>query len=176
MSAPTVTERLVGFMRDWAARGLPPDIPHEANRLLVNQLKASVGATGHPAARILHDWAQATGGGSDDAHVLWFGGRLRTEQACMINAALFEVLDFNETYIPTFQHAVSGVLPAVLAQAEAGGNTGREVLIALALGDRGRTRLRAHPYAERLLPGLHSGGDHRRDRGGGGLFTAHGPR
>jgi 2-methylcitrate dehydratase PrpD len=52
----------------------------------------------------------------------------------MVNAALFEVLDFNETYIPTFQHAVSGVLPAVLAVAERDGQSGREVLTALALG------------------------------------------
>jgi len=85
-----------------------PEVIHEARRLLINQLKASVGATDHPAVEILLRWALETGGASNDAHVLWFGGRMAAEQACVINAALFEVLDFNETYIPTFQHAVRG--------------------------------------------------------------------
>ena len=52
----------------------------------------------------------------------------------MVNGALFEVLDFNDTYIPCFMHAVSGVLPAVLAAAEAGGHGGKPMLTALALG------------------------------------------
>jgi 2-methylcitrate dehydratase PrpD len=134
MTALTVSERLVAFTREWSTRGVPPEVIHEARRLLINQLKASVGATDHPAVEILLRWALETGGASNDAHVLWFGGRMAAEQACVINAALFEVLDFNETYIPTFQHAVSGVLPAVLAQAEARGNTGHELLAALALG------------------------------------------
>jgi 2-methylcitrate dehydratase PrpD len=134
MTTLTVTERLVAFMREWCARGVPDDVLHEANRLLVNQLKASICATDHPAVRILHKWALQTTGKSADAQVLWFGDRLSAEQACVVNAALFEVLDFNETYIPTFQHAVSGVLPAVLASAEATGASGHDVLRALALG------------------------------------------
>lgn len=130
----TVSERLVAFMRRWTREGLPQGVTHEANRLLINQLKASISAVGHPAVSILHNWARASGGESDEAQVVWLGGRLSAEHACMVNAALFEVLDFNETYIPTFQHAVSGVLPAVMASAEANGNSGAEVLEALALG------------------------------------------
>jgi 2-methylcitrate dehydratase PrpD len=131
----TVSERLVAFVREWRSRGLPPPVLHEANRLLINQLKASVGAIDHPAVAILHRWAKAyapaAGAG---AHVIWLGGTLAPEQACVVNGALFEVLDFNETYIPTFQHAVSGVLPAILAEGEALGSSGRAVLEALALG------------------------------------------
>ncbi len=134
MTEATVTDRLVAFVREWLGRGVPESVLHEAKRLLVNQLKASVGATDHPAVRILHSWATGQSAPGGDAHILWFGGRVALEQAAVVNAALFEVLDFNETYIPTFQHAVSGVLPAVLAVAEAGGNSGHQVLTALALG------------------------------------------
>ena len=129
----TVSERLVAFVRAQQAAGVPQQATHEANRLIVNQLKASVGARDEAAVRILHDWAKVAGAGGS-ARVLWFGDALAPEHACMVNAALFEVLDFNETYIPTFQHAVSGVLPAVLATAEAGGQSGLAVLEALALG------------------------------------------
>jgi 2-methylcitrate dehydratase PrpD len=134
MTGATVTDRLVAFIRHWQHKGVPETVLHEANRLLVNQLKASVGAMDHPAVRILHGWATSQTAPGGDAHILWFGCRAAPEQAAVVNGALFEVLDFNETYIPTFQHAVSGVLPAVLAAAEAGGNSGHQVLTALALG------------------------------------------
>jgi 2-methylcitrate dehydratase PrpD len=135
--AATVSERLIAFVRAQQAAGVPPHAAHEANRLIVNQLKASVCARDEAAVRILRDWTLKVGRpaqGDPSARVLWFGDVLAPEHACMVNAALFEVLDFNETYIPTFQHAVSGVLPAVLATAEATGASGREMLDALALG------------------------------------------
>ena len=120
MTTVSVSERLVAFMREWAARGVPDHAMHEATRLILNQLKASVGAADHPTVRILHDWAVA-GGKGGEAHVLWLGTPTGAEQAAIVNGALFEVLDFNDTYIPCFMHAVSGVLPAVLAVAERGG-------------------------------------------------------
>ncbi|HEY8539926.1 MAG TPA: MmgE/PrpD family protein [Steroidobacteraceae bacterium] len=133
MSALSVTERLVAFAREWATRGVPDDVLHEANRLLINQLKASVGAVDHEAVRILHDWSTRNGAGND-AHVLWLGTGTSKAEAAAVNAALCEVLDFNDTYIPCFMHAVSGVLPAVLAVAETTERSGRDVLSALALG------------------------------------------
>ena len=57
----TVSERLVSFARDWSVRGVPEDSIHEAKRLLLNQLKASVGATDLEAVRLLHAWAQPSG-------------------------------------------------------------------------------------------------------------------
>jgi 2-methylcitrate dehydratase PrpD len=128
----SVCARLAAFARAQLDAGVPGHVRHEANRLLLNQLKASVGAATHPAVGILHDWAVGSRGA--EASILWLGGRTSAEHACMVNAALFEVLDFNETYIPTFQHAVSGVLPAALAVAERDGHSGRATLDALALG------------------------------------------
>jgi len=131
MSA-TVSQRLARFLVEGAATGVPDRVTHEAKRLLLNQLKASVGATSHPAIRLIHDWA--TDGGSGAASVLWFGTAATPQQAAMVNGALYEVLDFHDTYIPCFMHAVSAVLPAVMALAEARGATGKALLTALALG------------------------------------------
>lgn len=133
MKPATVSERLVSFVREWSALGVPDNVLHEANRLLINQLKASVGATDHAAVRILHEWVLREELPAR-AHVLWFGTPTSPAQAAVVNGALFEVLDFNDTYIPCFMHAVSGVLPAVLATAEITGRNGHEVLTALALG------------------------------------------
>ena len=111
LTPASVSERLVAFMREWHVRGVPDAVLHETQRLVLNQLKASVGATDHKAVRILHDWATAVPAPEPAAQVLWFGTRATPQNAAVVNGALFEVLDFHDTYIPTFMHAVSGVLP-----------------------------------------------------------------
>jgi 2-methylcitrate dehydratase PrpD len=130
----TVSERLVQFLLASAQRGLPDDVLHEAKRLFLNQIKASVGATNHPAIRLLHDWVTADISGKGGAHIHWFGTETTPQQAAIVNGAFYEVLDFHDTYIPCFMHAVSAVLPAVLALAEVRNATGREFLTSLALG------------------------------------------
>ena len=134
MSDLSVSERLVAFIRQQTKDGVPAEPLHEATRLLVNQLKASVGAMDHPAVGILRDWAMEAPATGALSNVLWFGDRIGPEHAAAINGALFEVLDFNETYIPCFMHAVSGVLPSVLAQAQICGASGRQTIEALTLG------------------------------------------
>ncbi len=109
----TVSQTLARFLRDTI---VPDDVLHETKRLILNQLKASVGAKDHPAIRILHDWATKDGGTGASVH--WYGTTTTPSAAAMVNGALYEVLDFHDTYIPCFMHAVSAVLPAVLALAE----------------------------------------------------------
>lgn len=129
----TVSEALVAFMQEYAEKGVPDRAFHETKRLILNQLKASVGAHDHPAVTILRNWAELSGS-IGKAHILWHGDAVSAESAAVVNGALFEVLDFNDTHIPTYQHAVSGVLPAVLALAEVDGHSGRDVVNALAIG------------------------------------------
>lgn len=130
----SVSERLVDFAIGWKKRGVPQDIMHEAKRLLLNQLKASVGATGSDAVRILHEAIPPPRPDQAPATVLWLGTKTTQEDAALVNGALFEVLDFHDTYIPCYMHATSAVLPAVIALAEECGCSGREAVEALALG------------------------------------------
>ena len=130
---PSVSERLVAFARRVQAEGVPQDALHEAQRLLINQLKASVGATDHPACERLRQWA-VDAGSRGDASLLWYSGKVSAEHAAIVNGALFEVLDFNDTYIPCFMHATSGVLPAAFAAAELHQCSGAALVEALAIG------------------------------------------
>ena len=130
----SVSERLTAFIRQGMAAGVPDKVAREAKRLLLNQFKASVGAGDHPAVRLMHDWAKDQGTAAKPGTVLWLGTQVSPAQAAVVNGALFEVLDFHDTYIPCFMHAVSGVLPAILAAAEVGGQSGRQFVNALALG------------------------------------------
>jgi 2-methylcitrate dehydratase PrpD len=130
----TVSERLACFAHEWRARGVPGEVAHEAKRLVLNQLKASVGATEHPVIGALEAYVRRQAPGARGAHMLWLGTETGVEGAALVNGALFEVLDFHDTYIPCFMHAVSAVLPAVLALAESTGASGADFVTALALG------------------------------------------
>jgi 2-methylcitrate dehydratase PrpD len=130
----TVSGRLVTWMRSAQASGLPEEVRHETRRLILNQFKASVAATDQQAILLLHDWALAEAQGGSGAHVHWFGTSLPPALAAMVNGALYEVLDFHDTYIPCYMHAVSGVLPAALAAAETNANSGHDLITALAIG------------------------------------------
>lgn len=133
----TVAQRLAHFIAERNAGdggGVPAAARHEAARLLLNQLKASVGATSHPAIGALHGWVAEKGATGRPASVLWLGTAVPAEDAAALNGALFEVLDFNETHIPTYVHSTSAVAPAALAEAERHGVSGRRFLDALAVG------------------------------------------
>ena len=130
----TVSQKLAAFLCDGMAQGIPADVLHESKRLVLNQLKASIGATEHPAIAKLHDWATTCVGGVGAAHVHWLGTATTPQAAAIVNGAFYEVLDFHDTYIPCFMHAVSAVLPAVFALAEVRRASGKDFLTALALG------------------------------------------
>ncbi|MEQ8509906.1 MAG: MmgE/PrpD family protein [Rhodospirillaceae bacterium] len=130
----SVSERLIDFAFEWKERGVPEHVTHEAKRLLLNQLKASVGATQTETVRILHESIAPPRPDQKPAHVIWLGTQTTQEDAALVNGALYEVLDFHDTYIPCYMHATSAVLPAVMAAAEGRSKSGKEVIEALALG------------------------------------------
>lgn len=130
----TVSRHLAEFLVAGMDGGVPHEVLHEGKRLLLNQLKASIGATTHPAIQRLHGWATTSAGGTGAAHVHWLGTATTPQAAALVNGAFYEVLDFHDTYIPCFMHAVSAVLPAVFALAEVRRSSGRDFLTALVLG------------------------------------------
>lgn len=130
----TASDRLTNFVLVAMGNGVPEHVLHEVKRLLLNQLKASVGAIEHDGIQMLNAWAGGSSASPGTAHVVWLGTATRTERAAFVNGALFDVLDFNDVHMPTYIHAVSAVLPAALAVAEEGGHSGYELLASLALG------------------------------------------
>ena len=160
VEAATVTERLASFVTGWAARGLPPEVTHEAKRLIINNLKASVRARDHDFVNILLAGTESVDG-AVGAHVLWHGAVISAEQAVLINSVQMEVFDFNETHVPTYVHLSSPVLPAVLASGELVAAHGGQLLDALALGIEVElavsTMLMPTAYQRGFLPGVIAG-------------------
>ena len=132
-ASATATGRLAGFLVGMRTERLPGDVEHQARRLLLNAAAASLAGHDHPAVERLREWAiDGDGGGS--ARLLWHGDRVGGDRAALVNGAMLEVLDFNETHIEAFVHPTAPVWPAVQATAELSGTSLADALTALALG------------------------------------------
>ena len=129
----SVTERLARFATAHRGGRLPGAVEHQARRLLLNAAAASLAGHGHPAIERLREWA-IDGAATGAARLLWHGDRISGDRAALVNGAMLEVLDFNETHIEAFVHPTASVWPAVQATAELAGASLADALTALALG------------------------------------------
>ena len=132
-ASATATGRLAGFLVDMRTERLPGVVEHQARRLLLNAAAASAAGHDHPAIERLRGWAiDGVAGGA--ARLLWHGDRVGGDRAALVNGAMLEALDFNETHIEAFVHPTAPVWPAVQATSELSGASLADALRALALG------------------------------------------
>lgn len=132
-ASQTVTERLARFVTAHRGDRLPRTVEHQARRLLLNAAAASVAGHDHPAIERLRGWA-TDGAAGGAARLLWHGDRVGGDRAALVNGAMLEVLDFNETHVEAFVHPTAPVWPAVQATAELSDASLADALRALALG------------------------------------------
>jgi 2-methylcitrate dehydratase PrpD len=128
-----VTEELAKWAVATPWDALPAKVTHQAKRSLMNFF--AVALTGCRDATIetaLASLAAFSAGGQ--ATVIGRRERLDALSAAFINAAGANVLDFCDTHVPTAIHPTAPLVPALLALAEMQVVRGRDLLLALVLG------------------------------------------
>ena len=128
-----VTEILARWAVGTPREALPAAVAHQAKRSLMNFF--AVALTGCRDATIettLASLAAFSAGGQ--ATVIGRRERLDPLSAAFINAAGANVLDFCDTHVPTAIHPTAPIVPALLALAEMRRVSGRDLLLALVLG------------------------------------------
>ena len=132
---PGVTQDLARFIVDTGWSKIPPDIAHEAKRALVNYFAVALaGCRGGPVEIALQSLASFSG--REQATVIGRGERVDALSAAFLNAASANVLDFDDTHVPTAIHPTAPVAPALFALAELRPVTGRDLLAAGKGGER----------------------------------------
>jgi 2-methylcitrate dehydratase PrpD len=135
-----VTERLAGFLARARWEEVPASLRHEAKRTLLNHLGTALGgcrdAAVEHALAVLGEFS-----GAAEATVIGRAERTDVLNAAFLNAAAANVLDFDDTHLPTVIHPAAPVAPAVLALAERGRVSGPAFLHALVLGIETECRL-----------------------------------
>lgn len=128
-----VTENLAKWATATSWDAVPAAVAHQAKRSLMNFF--AVALTGCRDATIETTLASlAAFSCGDQATVIGRRERLDALSAAFINAAGANVLDFCDTHVPTAIHPTAPLVPALLALAEMQPVGGRDLLLALVLG------------------------------------------
>lgn len=133
-----ISSRLASFVADTPAEAIPESVRHDAKRAILNNFAAGFGGCRDVAIDAMIA-VIAPLSGRPLASVMGRPERLGMLDAAWVNAAIANVLDFDDTHLATVIHPTSPIAPALLALAEARAAEGRpiagcDVLDAFALG------------------------------------------
>ncbi|MDR2564644.1 MAG: MmgE/PrpD family protein [Bifidobacteriaceae bacterium] len=127
----------------WAASFRLEDAPEpaitHARKALLNSVATAVGGAELPHTRFALAAARALGAQPTEvrpgaAHAIYDGRALSAGQAAFVNGVMVNALGQEETHLPSGTHAAETTAPTVLAQGEALGASGRQVLEAFIVG------------------------------------------
>lgn len=76
----------------------------------------------------------AAQGGAGQASAVGVIPKIPAAQAAFVNGVLAHSLDYDDTHLPSVVHPSASVIPAVLAAAQANGDSGEDVIRAIAIG------------------------------------------
>jgi 2-methylcitrate dehydratase PrpD len=129
----TTSQALGRFAVVTPTAAIPAAIQHEAKRALVNYAGAALGAWRDPAAADLLAAMRSFSTGAE-ATVIGSSERLDMMGAAFLNAANANLLEFDDTHMPTIIHPSAPVAPAVFALAERQATSGGDALAAFVFG------------------------------------------
>lgn len=135
-----VTERLAAFAAEARYDDLPPQVAHQAKRSLLNFFAAALTGCRHPTMETARACLADFSGGRA-ATLIGRRERIDPLAAAFLNAGGANVLDFCDTHARTAIHPTAPVLPALLSLAELRPVSGRELLLALVLGQEVECRV-----------------------------------
>lgn len=128
-----LSRKLAAFVAGSRLDAVPEQVREHAIRAILNGFGTALGGSGDQAIVRLADAFGAVAAGG--THVVIGRSAPRDMQtATFLNAASMNVLDFDDTHIPTIIHPTAPVVPAVFALAGHRGATGAEALHAAILG------------------------------------------
>ena len=132
-----LTKKIVSFVTGTTYEDLPPGAVHETKRLLLDSIGCALGATRMKRGEICIEMAKSLGG-APESTILGVAGKVSSINAAFANGELISALDYDALY---GVHAPPFVIPAPLAVAESVNSTGKELILALALGHEIARRL-----------------------------------
>jgi 2-methylcitrate dehydratase PrpD len=130
---PGVTQNLARFIVNAGGSDIPQPVRHEAKRALMNFFAVALaGCRAGPMEIALRSLAELSE--RKQATIIGRGERTDALSAAFLNAAGANVLDFDDTHVPTAIHPTAPVAPALFALSELRPVTGTDLLTAFVLG------------------------------------------
>jgi len=151
----SVTERMAEFIVETKWADFPALVIERAKKAALDTVGVTLAGVDEPVGRIVADFARKMGG-APEASIIGSGARAAAPLAALVNGAMGHALDFDDSSYLLSGHPSVVVLPAVLAQGEVQGASGREILEAFVIGYEISTKLGQGLNPEHYGSGWHS--------------------
>ena len=125
----TLAETLGAYAADLQYEDLPPEVIHQAKRMIVDSIGCALGGYDSEPTRIALAQA-ATIISTEPATILCTGQQTSPDLAVFANGVMLRYLDFNDGYIGREAGHPSDSIAALLSAAEIGKAGGRELIVA----------------------------------------------
>lgn len=149
----TPAQELGRWVAEMRYEDLPGPVVVSAKARVADTLGVAVAALATPAAVAARKVAESWGG-VEEAQVVGERKRLPAAGAALVNGTCAHALDFDDTHLPSVAHPSAPLVPAVLAQAEAVGATGKQAIAALVAGYETYVRIAMAQYDPELRTSL----------------------
>jgi 2-methylcitrate dehydratase PrpD len=113
--------------------GVPTEVRSNVESRVLDILGICVAATQLPSSEAVRLFV-TTQGGAPEAIAIGVDKKLPAASAALLNGTLAHSLDYDDTHILSVLHPSATVVPACLATAQLAGSSGRDALVAIALG------------------------------------------
>lgn len=133
LAARAVNELLAEFLVERRQQQLPRAVVEEGKRLLLQGLTTTLEANEHSGTKILRDWALGVASTARPAHLLWTDRTTASEDATLVNAAQWYLLQLDPSHSKSGVKPVGQAAAASLAEGETTGADGATVLRAMML-------------------------------------------
>ena len=129
----SISASLGAFIAGFGTNDMPEAMRHEAKRSILNYFGVALGGrydpAGETALKVIEPMA-----GNPEATLIGFDKRLDVLNAAFMNALNANVLEFDDTHMPTIIHPTAPVAPPLFALAERSRVAGTALLDAFVLG------------------------------------------
>jgi 2-methylcitrate dehydratase PrpD len=132
MAPPPVSRTLAGFLARTSWNDLPRTAIVDARRSILDWLGSALAGSHEPPARMVRQ--VVAGFGASDEATVFSGRRSSAAGAALANGVASHILELDDIHKGSTVHAAAPVIPAALAVAERERASGRELILAVALG------------------------------------------
>ncbi|MFA5520635.1 MAG: MmgE/PrpD family protein [Castellaniella sp.] len=125
--------KIAQFVRDLSWDDIPGDVLHEVKRAMVNYFSVAIAGASDSTTNILVDYLSSVS--NDNSHRVIGSDKLMSIlDAAFINSMSANVFDFDDTHFPTIVHPTAPIASALLALSESMEISGRQFMLAFAIG------------------------------------------
>lgn len=150
------TRKLAQFASELKYTDLPPAVVARAKDLILDQVGIMLACSTLPWSKIIYDYVRGWGKGRPESTIAHYGTRTKVENAVFVNCSFGHGFEIDDHYPPGQSHPGCIAVPTAIAMAEKEHASGRDLILAVAVGYEVMGRINKAIAPSCLTRGFHA--------------------